>query len=757
MSSDRYSRMPNTPQNKMYSEPETEFQLSSLIEVVNRRWRVLAIVLATTLTLGSVHFLIAPRSYQATTTLQIERRTSSNLPGDSNAWRQNYWNMEFYPTQYRLLRSRGLAERVVKNLRLYEDPLFSPASKEPRNQNGESTVNADDDAAVLGNIARRLQAGLQVEPVRNTQLVEISFVSPSPRNASRIANGLADAFIDWGVDDRSTVAASASTFLASQIDTLRSELQDKEAELLSYSRSSDIIALEPSINPALQRLSSLNRDSVAIMSDRITKEAAYRELSLAPKQATADTLSGGLVSQIHAELLELESEFATKSLTFESGWPEMVDLKAKIDEKTKSLERLIEGTVTNARDAAYAAYQAALRTERSLSGELQKLRGEVMQQNSAAVVYNSLQQEAESKRSLLAELLRRQSETEVVSRLRAARDSNVRVIDRALLPKAPFRPTLRKNLKAALGLGLLLGLGMIALLEYLDRTVKTAEQVEKLLQLPVLSVIPDVSKGTRTQRYGMYGYASRKARSPQLESATPLSIELLPQSHPRLEASEAYRSLRTALMLSSAEELHTVAVTSSVVGEGKTSTAVNLAVVMAQLGKRVLLVDADLRQPRVHKIFRSSNRSGLVSYLTTIGQSGEGIHHTEISRLDIVPCGPHPPNPSELLASEKMAQFLVVARENYDFIVLDTPPVLAVTDAILVGSRIDGVLLCVRAGHVTRESARTCHERLRLAEVRVLGAVLNGWQPSGGGAYHHYQYYHDLSLAPDDKAVDSVA
>ena len=336
--------------------------------------------------------------------------------------------------------------------------------------------------------------------------------------------------------------------------------------------------------------------------------------------------------------------------------------------------------------------------------------------------YNNLRMEVETRRQMLDELLRRQSETDVTAKLQATRESNVRVVDRALLPGAPFAPSMRRGVGMGVGLGLFLGIACIFLLEYLDRSIKTAEEAERVLGLPVLAVIPDVVDRGNRYGYGVYAEGKKrkrrtlplfgKAREKRPEQDAK-DIELLPQTKPRHAVSEAYRSLRTALLLSSAEQLRAVALTSAQSGEGKTATAANLAVVMAQLGRQVLLIDADLRKPRLHRVFNLSNREGLVHSLAG-GEPVEKLTQaTSVPGLFVLPSGTIPPNPSELLASDRMRELLVAAQRRFDLVIVDTPPLLAVTDASVVGTMVDGTIFCLHAGRVLREEAQASCDRLR--------------------------------------------
>jgi succinoglycan biosynthesis transport protein ExoP len=756
------------------AEPESELDLAEYLGLVRRHWKLAAATCLVGLAAGSIHYAVTPKEYMATAVLQIERRSLTPLGSAQNPWLENYWNMEFYPTQYELLQSRGLAEKVVRNLELMEDPQFNPGAAAGRD--GGSTATAEDDEAMLGALADGLRGGLSVEPVRNTQLVRLSYRASTPERAARVANAFAEAFIDMGVEDRYATAGKASSFLASQIETLKAEIQDKESQLQAFSRRSDIVTLDPESNPVLQRLETLNAGYMEAKKLRIEKESAYNELLSSPREAVADSLSAGLVSDMRADLLRLEREYETKLKTYKPEFPDMVALKAQTEKQRQSLTKLVEETFDKARNSAQAAYQTAVRQEASLKSELEDLKSEAIDQSSAAVEYTNLRVEIETRRDLLDELLRKQSETEVAVRLQDTRESNVRIIDQALLPGGPFRPSLRKDLTYGLLLGLLAGIAAAFLIEFLDRTIKSAEEVERRLGLPALAVIHDINDAGRTYGYSSYGYgaeppaetgtrvrptrAAKKAAWLEKKAAAPAAlsqIELVPHERPRTLISESYRSLRTALLLSSARELRAVAVTSAVAGEGKTATAANLAVVLAQLGRKVLLVDCDLRKPRLHQVFRVSNRYGLVNQLTSNADPDSVFLPTEVPNLWITPSGPIPPNPSELLSSDRMRDWLKAARASFDYVVVDTPPALAVTDATIVGLLVDGVVLTLRSGKVTRDEARHCRDRLRKAGLKILGAVLNRHRPLQGGLGGRYAYSESYGLEQSAPKAGSAA
>ena len=484
---------------------ESEFNIAEYLGMVRRHWRLVAVLCATSLTAGVIHFLITPKEYEARAQLQIERRSLTPLVGSSqNPWLENYCNMEFYPTQYKLLESRGLAERVVHHLDLMSDPRTESRGQAGSRPSG-AVPSAADDEAVLGQLAEGLRGGLSVQPIANTQLVNLSYRSADPEFAARAANAFAEEFIDLGIESRSTTAGKASTFLGAQIESLKQEIQDRETRLQAFSRRSDIVAIDPGSNVVLQRLETLNKDYMDAMRRRMEKQAQHQEVLSAPKEAVADSLSPGLVSDQRAEQIRMEREYEMKLKTFKPEWPSMVELKAKIDKGRQDLNRVIDERVSIARGSAYAEYQTALRQEQALVNELNNVKSQAIDQNSAAVEFTNLKVEVESRREMLDQLMRKQSETDVAARLQDTRDSNIRIIDRALVPGGPFRPSLRQDLTYGLFIGLLLGIGCAFLIEFLDRSVKTPEQIERRLEMPVLAVIPDLTEVGKKYGGG-YGY-----------------------------------------------------------------------------------------------------------------------------------------------------------------------------------------------------------------------------------------------------------
>ena len=617
---------------------------------LRRRWRLVLLVVLLGLTAGAAHYFVTPPVYQADCIIQIERRSSNSLLSSQFPWLDHYFNMEFYPTQYRLLQSRGLAEEVVRSLRLMEDPKYA------RGAGGAGNSSAGGDRAMLGSIANRLRSRLSVEPVRDTQLVRITYLSDQPEEAARIANAFAESFIEFGIRTRSETMTEATDVLTDQVKALKDEVVDIEERLSSFKGDQTTFTFTPEGEVAFQRVEKLNEDLMDAKRRRIEKQARWQELLATPAEAVAGDTPA--IQELRREQLGLEREYQTKSQTYKSDWPGMVDLAERIESGKRYLQQKLDEEAGKVRRAANAEYQSALREEQALEAEIKDLRSRMSNENAQAVEFNNLRVELKARRELLDDLVRRQSETAFATRLQTDKSSNVTIVDEALVPGKPTQPSLQKDLSAGFAAGLLLGVGLGLLLQFLDRSIKNADELERILGVPVLAVIPDVSEeGRGTGHAYQYAYtygggADRKrsrAASPKrwLEkkpAAEKMAIELLPHTRPRLAVSEAYRALRTALLLSSAEELKVVAVTSVESSEGKTATATNLAVVLAQLGRRVVLIDGDLRKPRLHKVFGISNRTGLVSYLTTGSEDGI-FSRTEVGGLFLLPSGTDPAQP----------------------------------------------------------------------------------------------------------------
>ncbi|MGK2857089.1 MAG: GumC family protein [Thermoanaerobaculia bacterium] len=732
---------------------EQDVNLSEYWGIIVRGRAIIGACVGLALVAAIVITVLSTPLYRARVILKVEpERTTAFDLGTSGSVGMR--DPEFIPTQTRLLKSREIATRVAQKLNLAEGQAGSAADRgfldalmfwkpapEPE----------DTSAADMELLAEGLAAGVQAEPIRGTKLIEISYVTGNPKQAADIVNAVATSYLEWNMESKFEVLGLAGKFLGTQVEQLKADIDQKSRQLAAYGDQKDIISLDAGSNVTMQKLESLNRDYASAVADRVAKEARYYETTTGPVETLADEVSGGMISQLRAENSKLEREYAEKLNMFKPDWPAMTQLKSQIDKGKQNISTEISRQVTKARELARSDYQTALRREQSLKSMLGGQKSEAMTLNRDAVEYTNLQVEVQTKRDLLDTLLKRQAETQVQSSLNSEQLSNVRIVDRALPPRSPFKPSLKKNLVSGVMFGAVAGLFVIFLREYLDRSLRTPDQVDLYLRLPALGVIPSAT--TKEKSYSYLRGKRRKTTPSAQQEPNPddrglHEIELLPHHNRRSTIAEAYRAFRTALLLSQAGGVHTVVLTSSLPSEGKTSTALNLAAVLGQLGRRVLLIDADLHKPRLHEIFRVSNRRGLVTILAENDDPTKVIIQTQVQGLFLLPAGPTTPNPSGLLSSKAMTTLLSVAREKFDHIIIDTPPVSPISDALILGNQADGVVLCVHGGRTPRDLVARIRDDIQRANVRILGVLLNNLEQTAG-AYGKYYYYHRYYGEPE--------
>ncbi len=715
--------------------------------VLVKRRRLIALCVVLCLVAAAVVSLLSRPSYRAVAVLELNAGGASPLETNAMGQRVLSSDSEFLPTQMRLMKSREVAERVVRRLNLAEKVAApQPAAGAPILDPVTAT-------------AISIQRGIDAQPIRGTNLIELSYVSSSGKRAAGLANAFAEAYIESTVDSRLQLAGEISTFLAAQIERLRSELSQKEQEVLAYRRENDLATTDAKTNVTMTNLDALNADYAAAVRERVAKEARFSELRNGKPDAIADSIADSSLQQLRTEQARLEREYADKLSLFKPEWPAMIQLQAQIDLGRRQIASLVSEAVAKARAAAESEYQAAQRREESLKAELRSQKSAMINLNSNELEYSQRRVELQSKQALLDSLLKRKAEADVVTRLGGERASYARLVERALPPETPFKPSYRNNGLLGLFGGALLGMGLAFFISHLDQSLRTAEQVEEVLQLPTLGVIPSV----HNQRGWVhrYGYRARSERAPAAsgDAGAEVAIELLPHRHPRAPIAESYRSLRTSLLLSRAGGIRSIVVTSALPQEGKTVTAANLAVVLSQLGKSVLLIDADLHRPRLHEIFHISNRTGLVSVLAEGVPTESAIARTDIPDLFVLPSGPASPNPSGLLSSEAMTVLLDRAQRSYSHVILDSPPILPLTDAMILGHLTDGAILCVKAGETPRDQVVRVRDRMARSGIRVLGVVLNGLTELDQGyrEINQYGYGPDAETTGPDKPAASIS
>jgi len=676
--------------------------------------------------------------------IQDERTT---MVGNLNANDPAFWqdSEQYYNTQYSILRSRGLAKRVVRRLKLQEHPLFNGRGpqrrgpltliREARETLGSSVrglfarkaapteAPAPDESAIESALISQFLAGVDIVPEKQTRLVEIYYISPDPAFAAVAASTLAEEYTQQNLDLRLETINKNLTWLSEEVVKQEKKVTEAETEMSRYREKQNALSLEERQNIVVARLNTLNETATQARTSRLQKEAIYNQVKgIDPKSDAADTFpviaTNQGVIEAKTRLADLNAEKARLSGRYLPGHPDLIKVEGQIESARSALIAQRTRVIESARNE----FEAASHEERSFAGQLEAQKGAAMELDRKSGGYLVLQRQAETNRAVYQSLLQQQKELRVISN---SRSNNVQVMDRAEVPGAPFSPNARRDWFTAMVAGLLVALGLAFGLEYLDDTIKTPDDVASRLRLPLLGLVPSVG-GKRV----------------------PLLTEPVPH-----DFGEAFRSLRTSLVFTSgAEGPRVIAVTSSQPLEGKTTTACNLGLVLALGGSRVLLVDADLRRPGLHTVVGAQNDIGLSHLLVGQARVREAVQKTNEPNLFVISAGRIPPNPSELLSSERMHALLANLRSGpFDWVIIDTPPVLAVTDAVIVARAVSGVVFVIGSEMTRRVHAERAIETLVAGRPKSMGAVLNRVDFDRNKYYYsryygyHYQNYYGTS------------
>jgi polysaccharide biosynthesis transport protein len=638
---------------------------------------------------------------------------------------------DYYQTQYKLLQSRAVAQKTIDALRLWEHAELRPAAATGFSVSGTIKGAADWVGGLFG-AADRVEAPgegetaaqaeaitaflerLRVSPIRNSRLVDVAYRSTDRALSAQVANAVARSYIDLDLDFKFRSTREASTWLEEQLAEQRKQVEGAEARLQQYREQNDALSLEDRQNIVVQKLSDLNAAVTRAKTERLQKEAMYRQLlEVQGDRAALDMfpaiLANAFIQQQKAELASLQRRQAQLAEKYGDRHPAMIEAQSAIQSAQVKLEAEIAKVV----QAVKTEYQAAVAQEQSMNAALDAQKGEALAMNRKAIDYNVIQRDVESSTQIYQTLLQRAKETGVSGELRT---SNVRVVDSAEVPVLPVSP--RRGLNILMGLvgGAFLGVGLAFLFEYLDNRVKTPEEIERELGLPSLGLIPVTA-------------AVAGKANPLISDGAPAPF------------AEAFRALRTNILFSAADGgPRSIVVTSTGPSEGKTMVAGNVAIGLAQTGQRVLLIDADMRRPRAHELFNAAVEPGLSNLLVGASKPSDVVQPSGVENLWVMPAGKTPPNPAELLGSRQFASLVGSLGGHFDCVVIDTPPVLAVTDAAVVAHRATGVLFVIAADVTSRQAAQTALDQLQNARAKFLGAVLNRVDVERD-SYYYARYY----------------
>ncbi len=736
----------NTPMDResslsegMEPFPNDDFEIRHLkgylYILLKRRWLVAAVIVAI-LTLTLIGTLVQTPQFKATTLIRIDRG-KINLVQDVTVDDARLGFREFYGTQQRVLKSSTLVRRTMDQLDVWAHPLFQV----------DSDPEVDTPEEIREKQVDKLIKMLQVNHVRNTELVEVSFVGPDPELAAKLANAFVDQYIAFSSEAESGVARSTTTFIREQVEKLQQDIQQKEALLQEYGKKQDIV-IEQKEEILTQQLSELHRELTQAKGDLAAAEAHYLSFKQSNPSALPDVFNNRNIQNLQQEYARLEKEYAELAEKFQPGWPDM-QRKARAMEKVKRrLEIETRSLAEKLRVAARTRYNESRNRVNLLEQALEEQRKETRELNVLSADYNRIKVELESQRSMLQKLMRRQGETALSAELEERQHINIHTVEAAVVPRAPFKPKLILNLLIGGVIGITLGVGVAFFINFWDTSISNSEDLRRHVASPCLAMIPHFARekqlpDQRRDRLpaSVSGRAKEKAlvrTAKQLSTLQGSRKALFPD---RTDLIERFKFLRSALLLSSpGNPPKTVLFTSGGKGEGKSFVSCNFASSFTQLHKRVLLIDADLRRPSLHRFFGIANKVGLTNVITGQVTLEEGcVQNTNVPNLFVLLSGSKTPSPAELLGSKAMAAVLNRSAELFDMVVIDSAPLFPVVDTHSLLGLTDSVMLIARSGMTQGPAVKSALELIEQAQGKVIGVVLNDVDLSD---YAYNYYYH---------------
>jgi succinoglycan biosynthesis transport protein ExoP len=707
------------------SGPGGEPHLLDYVRVLYKRRWIAGTAFTVIMLLVTVYTFTVTPIYQASTKLLIES-DNPNVVSFKEVINEEQTKADYYTTQYNILQSRSLARRTIDTLKLWSDDELAPSTKAgivPMVVGGVASLFGKEPAPAgipdVNETAEQSKAidaflkRLTVSPVRNSRIVDVKFESKNADVAANVTNTLAKGYIDQNLEFKFMSTKEASDWLGARLGEERKHVEIAEAKLQQYREQNDAISLQDRENIVVQKLTDLNGAVTQAKTDRLQKEALYNQLSSLRSNSSAalDTfpaiLSNTFIQQQKSDLQQLQSQYTQLSEKLGDKHPDIIKVRSAIQLGQARLDGEIGKVVQSVKNE----YLAALAKENSMVGALNQQKGEALGMNRKAIEYSVLDREVQSSKQIYESLMQRAKETGVNTELKT---SNIRVIDAAERPRRPASPQRVLNLLFGLLGGCMLGIGLAFFFEYIDSHIKTPDQLQAHLGMPSLGMLPAVQQKTLKDKYPMLGGGNVTA-----------------------SFTEAFRAVRTNIIFASAEEgSKTLVVTSTGPGEGKTTFSSNLAVSLAQTGQRVLLIDADMRKPKLQEAFGVPQEPGLSNLLVGTVKASEAVRKTRTPSLWMMAAGKIPPNPAELLGSQRFRELMNSLKEHFDWIIVDSPPVMAVIDAAVVAHRATGVVFVVGAEMTSRHAAKAAVTQLMNGRAKFIGAVLNRVELEK----HHYYY-----------------
>ena len=717
--------------NKHKEDEGDEIDLRELLGVLLRRKGTILLIAILIFIAAFLITMMTTPIYRAKTTLQVDM-DQSNVLGydiDADGAKTNSYSDEFYETQFQILKSRALATRTVDSMGLAQ----KTTSKVPKKTFFTEMIssakelafgNAEDKVAVFQEEVDsskvwegRLMANLNVSQIKYSQILDLSYDSSDPELAANIVNAVAENYIAMNLDRRVDSASFAKNFLTEQLIDVKSRLEESEANLIRYAKDKGIYQTGDETSPSLiaLRVNDLSSALSKAQSDRITKQNHYREAQ--KSEGASKVLESTTVQELKQNLIKLQGTYQEKLQVYKPGYPLMVQMKRQMNEYITQIELEVRTIKSTVEGALRADYLTAKSNEDALLSELEKQKLLLTEMRDKSIGYNTLLREVETSRSSYEGLLTRLKEVSVAG---GVQSNNISVLDSAVKPLGAFKPNKPRNLAIGTVLGLFFGVIVAFLLEFFDDRVKSTEEASRILGLPLL--------GT----------------TPALKGTDPVEHALTTAREPTSATAEAFRSLRTNLLFASREGIPKVlALTSALPSEGKSSSCLNLATAFVQSNKRVLLVDADLRKPTVHKRLKLDNSLGLSSFLTGQSQTDATIQETSIQGLHAMTAGPLSPNPAELLSSDRLQELFDLVPDAFDLIILDCPPVIGLADALILANRASATVVVSAYSQSRKRALQDTNRRLLQAQANLIGFIFTKVKSGiGYGNDYNYEYYY---------------
>ncbi len=697
--------------------------------ILRHRWIILTTVFAGVVLAALVSFHMT-KQYSATGRITINRENSDVLgfkDAAANTLEDYDYNVAL-DTQVQVLQSDTLALDVIRKLRLDTNPKFAGASASKAGSTSPAGAFPTTGPRNLRHLIDTFHGWVKIDKVPKTRVIEIHCTSPDPNLSAEIVNTLVSSFIEHNFETKFQATMQTSDWLSKQLSDLKMKVASSQENLVKYQTSNNILGLDEKQNITTSKLNELNQQLTLAQSERIQKEAAYKQTQSGGVESIPAMASSEIILHLKQQEADLRNQYALLDSQLGPAHPKVITVHNQLQQTEAAIQAEGGQLVSRIRNE----YRAAEQRESLLRSALDEQKQEANKLNESAIQYEILKREADSNRELYDGLLQKMKEAGVSAGLRSG---NIQVVDQAVPPDSPSKPNIPINIGAAFFASLMLGTVAVFFVDRMNNSITSPEMIDAISGWPSLGIIPSTTGSSKGLRKG----GDLALPSKEMDASTPLVVV----SRPRSKVAESFRAVRTSILLSSIDAPpKTMLVSSALPEEGKTTISCNLAAALAQMGRRVLLIDADMRRPKISEYLGlPANAGGLSTVL--IGKDTEDdviVPSAKLPNFYIMPAGPKPPYPAELLGSNRMKALIKSLRLNYDHVIIDTPPVLSVTDAVLLSAEVDAVVLVVRFAQTTRQALKQVREILDQANARVCGVILNSVETDHNSAYGRSYY-----------------